>query len=455
MYTIDLFSSYVLLSCVATLFFAAAIAFCVYQTPSSFRRLSTFVLWAALIIPFLLFIHAVERFGINVPYLDDYDAFLAYFLKPMSERINVLGACHNEHRILFVRLIAEGIYAVKGTLDFRWIIFIGNGFFLLLTALFLKELKKHSVFFWWSIPFSWAFLSILLFQNMLWAITAVQSNCVVLFAYLAFKGMEVNTPRTFLYALLSALLATYTSGAGMFVWPCLLVMLLKVSWVDHGTVGISKYMALLFIATVAIGLYFIGFSSASSSHISFTANFFMKVLLFAATFCGAALHFFLPSLLVGIAVMAFAVYLLFNLKRIRNNGILFFLLYLLMTAGTAALFRCEEFGVEGALGFRYRINSLCILFCCGLLAQELFVLPIRYCRHLCAMATFGFVALNLVAYLIAYPQLITRKENQLKGLSTWKTDPSGLVYHTNRLAYAQHLLEASKKSGTFDADTSR
>jgi hypothetical protein len=71
------------------------------------------------------------------------------------------------------------------------------------------------------------------------------------------------------------------------------------------------------------------------------------------------------------------------------------------------------------------------------------------------MATFGFVALNLVAYLIAYPQLITRKENQLKGLSTWKTDPSGLVYHTNRLAYAQHLLEASKKSGTFDADTSR
>ena len=455
MYATNLLSEYVLISLGATLFFSGLVAFCISLSYKTSKGMHAYVLWAALIIPFFLFIHAIGRFGIDLPYLDDYDAFLAYFLKPFDQRLRSIFSYHNEHRIAFARLVAEGVYALKGTLDFRWIILIGNGFFLLLTALLLYGLRKNSALYWWAIPFSWAFLSILLFQNMLWAITAVTSNCVVLFAYLAFRCIDSKKTYYFLWAILFAFLATYTAGSGMFVWICLLAMLFKISLIDHCSVGKFKFLALLMAAVVAVGCYFLSFPPAATATMVLTGRFVINVVLFSAVFCGAAFHFFMPSLIIGLCVIAFASYLLFNLQKIKNNGMLFFLLYLLMTAGTAALFRCEEFGVTGALGFRYRINSLCILFCCSILASELFVLPAKYIRYLCVLATFGFVALNLAAYLLAYPQLITRKEKQMEGLSAWQTHPAGLIYHTNRLEHAQQLLEASKKKGTYDPDIAR
>ena len=449
MYTLQLFTPYSLIAISCAGLFSFAVGWIVWASGCGLSRLRLAVLTFAVILPFVLFILAVATLSINVPFWDDYDAILGYLVRTPSERMGHLFAFHNEHRIAFARLVVEAIYRLTGTFDFRVMIYAGNALFLLYVALLLRRLTWHAVVpSWWVVPVAWSLLSILMYENMLWALTSVTSNAVLLFAWLSLLSLERGGRAGWFAASLAfGVLSTFTSGAGLFIWFCMAGMIAKRWYFEGVRLSPAKLALLVVVAGVAVAGYLHGFHGQGEGALGKALTHPLNVFTYAALFCGASMHFPALAFPCGIGVMVVAFLLLFWVGRIRDNVTFFFLGFLLCSVFSAALFRCGDLPTQ-ALSFRYRVIAVSILVCCGLLVYEQVVQPFkRDTRRLCAVMAAFCIFGNLSAFLLAYPQLVARRDRQLEGIKNWPSDCSGLVYPDTKRA--SEVLENSVKSGVY------
>ena len=450
MYTIHFLTSYSLVAIAFACLCAVVVGWALWASGGGSARVRPAVLTSACIVPFALFVFAVVTLSVNVPYWDDYDAILSYLAQPFPQRMSHLFAFHNEHRIVFVRVVMEAVYGLCGTFDFRAMIYVGNALFLLFVGLVLHRLKRNAVEpRWWCIAVAWSLLSILMFENMFWALTSVQNNAVLLFAWLALLCLERGRRHVgwFFAALTFAVLCTYTSGSGMFIWPCMAGLFAKTGFYDGERPSPLKLVVLGLVAVAAVAYYLHGFQGQGQGALEKAFAHPFRVFTYAALFCGASMNF--PSLAfpLGMCVFVFAGFLLFSLKRVRDNVTLFFLCFLLLSAMSAALFRCGD-TLTQALSFRYRVIAVSIIVCCGMLAYEQWAKPFsRYARPVCAAVTAFCIFMNLSAYLLSYPQLVARRDRHLAGLHAWPADCSGLVYPDT--ARASAVLQKSVESGAY------
>ena len=164
----------------------------------AFQR-SFFAYFLLALIPVISYVFLVVHFSVNIPILDDYDTVLAYLNTPGSLRYQTLFEQHNEHRVVWTRLVAEVFYDLFGQVDFRNLIYVGNLAFLLIFALLLKlfNLQKTPTIFFMPVPY-------LLFQpqaweNMTWATGALQKlskkPCHILFFIVHFSDCFYYRPR--------------------------------------------------------------------------------------------------------------------------------------------------------------------------------------------------------------------------------------------------------------------
>ena len=84
------------------------------------------IFFSLLIIPAIFHLLLIVKLTVNIPRWDDYDVFLNYLNSTNKERLHLLFSQHNEHRIAFVRIVAEIMYQLFGRIDFRLLIFFGN-----------------------------------------------------------------------------------------------------------------------------------------------------------------------------------------------------------------------------------------------------------------------------------------------------------------------------------------
>ena len=91
-------------------------------------------------IPILGYFLFLDKYAVNIPYLDDY-TFFDFLPKLFSEisfgeKVELFFEQHNEHRIFLNRVFAFLIYWLNGNLNYRVMIFIGNIFLLGIVAIF-------------------------------------------------------------------------------------------------------------------------------------------------------------------------------------------------------------------------------------------------------------------------------------------------------------------------------
>jgi hypothetical protein len=456
MYTLDFLSPYTLVAAGGAWLFAVLLGWQAVRPEAAGGRLRTWLLCAGVGLPLLLFVYAVCTLAINVPISDDYDAFLAYFVRTPPERVTHLFAFHNEHRIFFVRALAEAIYAGCGSFDFRCMILAGNALFLTYAWLIFARLNRHGLqVAAWVIPIAWALLSILMYENMLWALTSVQSNSVLLFAWLALLCLERRRqPVFFVLALGAAILCTYTSGGGLFVWFCMAGMLLKQACAPAGDAprearwpAVARAAVFAVVAAVSIACYLRGFPSQEGRPLQAALQHPLNVLAYAAFFCGAPLQFPALAFPAGVVVGLLAGLLLLRTPRIRDDVTFFFLAFLLCAVASASIFR-SSLGIDQGLSFRYRVIAVSIWIAVAVLVHEQFP-RLREMRLRWAAA--GLIALsvflNLSAYLLAYPQLVTRRDRFLEGIRCWPADETRLVHPEP--AKASKILRDSVARGTY------
>ena len=212
-----------------------------------------------LLLPIGLFWYVWETYAANVPKWDDH--VLRFFLFALDEETSFSGKVyqfvkqHNEHRIVYDRLIAWLDYHLTGKLNFVHLMFVGNLSLLGLIALFGRVLNQSAgaqggaftrrtsvnwrVGMTYLPPVAFLLLNLSHWENMFWGMAALQNFTVMLWVFLAIYVIAY-TQKTGL-ALILALAATLTSGNGLLVWPVGFGMLL----LKTGIAGRKEYKVIL------------------------------------------------------------------------------------------------------------------------------------------------------------------------------------------------------------------
>ncbi|WP_236648781.1 hypothetical protein [Spirosoma sp. 209] len=251
-----------------------------YAPPSRSTRTATggqaALGWVLLAVPLLVFGWVWQQYAINIPKWDDH-ALRAFLFNTdqettLSGKLYQLFRQHNEHRIVYDRLITLLDYWLTGKLNYVHLMAIGNLSLVGLLAVFYAVLGRSAGAAsrntgLYAVPVALVLFNLSQWENMYWGMAALQNFSVVLWVLAAFYWLAY-TDRWGL-AVGAAVLATLTSGNGLLVWPIGFALLLLRSAEVRAGASRTSYRPLLgwtLCALLVIGLYFVGFEKPGGAH---------------------------------------------------------------------------------------------------------------------------------------------------------------------------------------------
>ncbi|WP_128543613.1 hypothetical protein [Larkinella soli] len=321
------------------------------------------------VLPVLVFAWVFSRYAINVPKYDDHALkyFLLYFEKADSlhDKLYALFRQHNEHRIVYDRVVTLLDYWLTGRLDFVHLMVLGNLSLVALLGVFIRVLKRSASPLWMALPVSLLLFNLSQWENMFWGMAALQNFTVIALVMAVFYRIAYQRKADWL-TLGLAVAATTTSGNGLLVWPVGLVLVL----LNRDFTGTIRWLVAL---AVTIRLYFFGYEKppgnpAAKGTIS---DLLQGWLLFngAAGEAFPIRNYFLACQVVGLLAVAACLFIgiralrrHFEGHRLPSNDI-FFLGGAAFMVGTGLIvaFNRVGFGMEILITSRYKIYSLTLL----------------------------------------------------------------------------------------------
>ena len=217
--------------------------------------------WLLAILPFALLFYIVAKFGVPVPFLDEWD--LVPLLQKMyagNLAVGDLWTLHNEHRLLFPQAIMLGLaWLTNWNIRYEmWMsVVLAAGIFALLTLQMLITARKLAApQLRWAIPFfSLIVFSISQYQNWLWgwqlqillSVFAVTAGIVLLanppFNWIRFAGAAV-----------CGVVASYSFGNGGVFWLTGLLILSLV--LEPGKERTIRLALWIILTGLTMGMYF-------------------------------------------------------------------------------------------------------------------------------------------------------------------------------------------------------
>lgn len=258
------------------------------STPlGGFRRLAPVLVT----IPIVCYIALVFTYAVNVPWVDDMDAFLSFILgysdaPTLAEKMDWLLRPNNEHRILTAKLTTVLMQTLTGEVNFRWLIFVAFGFLMGTFALFYRVFRSMNMPLLAFLPVCFIFWQPQYYLTSLWALTGLQHGVAIFLILLGIYLLSGEGKYRFAGALAVQILASFSMSNGLFGWVAgALVLVLAQRWKRLGLwVSIG-------IATIIF--YFHDFQNAQGNDSS--VAFFLQsphiVVAAFFTFVGALLDF--------------------------------------------------------------------------------------------------------------------------------------------------------------------
>jgi hypothetical protein len=230
--------------------------------------------WVAVWIPAVLFMWGWQYYAVNVPKWDDHAlrAYLYFFDQEttLSGKIYQLFKQHNEHRIVYDRLIATLDYWLFGKFSYVHLMVVGNLSLAGLLLVFCQVLRRQGQPLIWALPVSLLLFNLSHWENMFWGMAALQNFSVVFWVILTLYLISYRYHWSL--ALITAVLATLTSGNGLLVWPIGLgLTILGTPGTEHVPAdkpsgkSVRRVVGWLAAAAVVIALYFIGFEKPAGN----------------------------------------------------------------------------------------------------------------------------------------------------------------------------------------------
>jgi hypothetical protein len=386
------------------------------------------------LLPLVIYIAAVLIFSINMPFGDDYDAVLGFLNKfvtgnSLSEKIWFLFSQHNEHRIVFNRIIELMQYCIMGKANFYVLSIIGNLGWVLSFFVIYKLYKKKCNNYKYLLPISIMFFSFLTHTLMSWSMASIQQYFQVLFLLLSYYFLiyKFSIKNIFLYQLF-LILGVWTGGGGLiFYIPAVIYLFFKKRYRE------TMFTIGLFSINVYFYFIFFRYNFISSDSISYFFEHLFVISIYILNFIGNIKIFTRYEYMVGLIFLLCSIYIAF---RKRCEFQILILLAVIFTAFAAAIDRVD-FGVWQALSSRYTMYPI-ILFSSGYLS----ILPAKDKRLTNRIFIFA-LAFSLIIFSLCVPNGV---KNLIKYDSNLKLY---CIYYPDR-EHAVNIYEESQRLGIYN-----
>ncbi|PWK25230.1 hypothetical protein LV89_02856 [Arcicella aurantiaca] len=330
-------------------------------------------IWGIIIFfPVALYFYFLSEYAINIPKWDDHalKAFIVEFQNAngFAAKIQAIFKQHNEHRIAFDRFFTLIVFYLHGTIEYRWLMWIGNFTLLGILFIFFRVFKKTNLPIAYFAPIPLIFFQLQLWENTFWGMAAMQNFGVVFFILGLIYLICSDKKSHFYLAILFAFFATYTSGNGITAFPiCIVLLVLQKRFKESIVFGlVSAILIFLYffhyqmppsnppmngIGIGKIALGFLSFLGSAFDLLPYSSGRVKVTILFGAIFL---------ALSAVISVLLALNSKLINRRRDLSSIELFILgsLMFLIGTGIVVTYTRISFGEVGLLTSRYKIYSV-------------------------------------------------------------------------------------------------
>ncbi len=233
----------------------------------------------------------VLTYAVNVPWVDDMDAFLSFILgysdaTTLAQKVDWLLRPNNEHRILTAKLTTVLMRFLTGEVNFRWLIFVAFGFLFGTFALLYRVFRSMNLPLLAFVPVCFIFWQPQYYLTSLWALTGLQHEVVIFLTLSAIYLLSGSGTYRFAGAMGLQIWASLSMSNGLFGWVAgAVVLVLARHWTRLGLwVGVG-------VATIIFYFHDFQNSQGNGSSVSFFLESPHIVIAAFFTFVGALFDF--------------------------------------------------------------------------------------------------------------------------------------------------------------------
>jgi hypothetical protein len=190
------------------------------------KSIYKYLVYSIVLLPALVYFGYWWYYGQNLPHWDDYailkfvDSF--WFGSPTwAEKLQLIFSQHNEHRIVYTRLVALASMLLLGHVNFKFIMLAGSISLFIILFVFHQFFKKWDIAPIYLLPISLVLFQLGHWENSFWGMAAVQNFSVVAFCTVAIYQLSENKIPWFWLPL-----AAFTSGNASVLLPIIGSLLL-------------------------------------------------------------------------------------------------------------------------------------------------------------------------------------------------------------------------------------
>jgi hypothetical protein len=381
--------------------------------------------------PALVFYWLLSTSVVNLPVVDDYHAVLDFTnrfsrLADLGAKLGyILNFQHNEYKLAFENALFALQYEVFGHVDFTSLSMLGNAFVLLLFALLASAFRtggqNDGARVLALLPVGLVLFQLQYASTLNFSMAGLQNLPVLAFALASIMLLGSDSRPRIVGACAAMLLAVAASGSGFLLAPVGAVMLAeRRRW---------KHVAIWLAVTAAVGaVYFTHYDVHSSQaspdgSVAHSAAHFDIAYMLA--FMGSSVARYqgvLPSIGVGVVLLAIWALAVRNGYSRKNPSVFYFCIFLMLTAAGVSAIR-SGLGIEQSLASRYRIYSNLLLILSYIFLAETYLLQMKNRRAQRAIAGIvvacglGFCALSDMA---GYRFLKGRQQAVALEMAAWQ-----------------------------------
>ncbi len=423
------------------------------------KSISKYGAYILVLIPAIVFYCLFFRYTVDAPINDDY-SILNFINKCIStdsikEKLVLIVAQHNEHRIIYDRLWTILSYKIQKNVDFNVLALVGNLSLIGIAYLFyikFKHLNKNILLF---APVTILIFNFASWENMTFPMAALSNFTVYLFTIASLYFLSKNTlseKKNLWSAITFFFLALITQGGGLFVLPVSVLILVYKK--EYKNLVIYGSVSLLLIA-----LYFFGYQKPpQSGSVGAALQDLPEVFIFAFAFLGNAFNYFLIysdntarsitcTQIIGALFFVLFIYISFKKYYQRNIFIYSILAMVIVTSFATAVSR-YSIGIETAGASRYRINS--IIFTTALYFWLIETFPLRKKVSIAVITTVSigyFLSINLRQW----EYLSFREKQTMTGFLLYKSgNPDLLNCDRSDMGFYTKVLRDAKDLETYE-----
>lgn len=400
-----------------------------------------------MLFPILFFVYYVWQFTINIPFLDDslyYTKCLVDVEKSNSlvDKFWIFMRQHTitEHRTPVSKFVAWLIYKFTGKFNYVILAHLGNLALFGMMFLFWRFFKKHA----WNIiyfsPIPFLIFQMQTYENQFWTICNWTYYPIGLLQMIVLYFLSYQKKNNLIYAILTAVLVTFTFSNGMFVFlPAGLVLIYQKRYKELVLLGV--------VGLTCVALYFSSYNPSSIGPQEFSlVNLLRGFLLVLGAYVDVQSFHQLSiftSTFFGIVILSLMAWGGFELlkKYFQNTDkqsisliykdylfLISSMIALCMSAGAVAYSRSSgEYGFDEMFVSRYRFISV-TLFCLGYLFALLLIQKMQHRRILLAV----FFPITSLLYLYSYYYLhhnnVNLREKLVAAAFNFKYHNSWVLY---------------------------